>query len=421
MRKSLRENKNALLARRAAEESIVLLKNDGLLPFYPMKRTALLGCGAEMTVKGGLGSGDVNNRYQVSVYQAAKECGTPLVSEEWIWDYRRRYEEARERWKELVLEQVKLVDNPFDAYSVNPFVMPEGRPVEKKDIQNAEIAVYVISRISGEGSDRRKQKGDYYLSDREYGDLAILNENQIPTVLIVNAGGPVELTEVLDKMPVIRGVLNISQLGQEGGHAIWDVLTGRVNPSGKLTTTWARAYSDYPSADSFGYLKGDVTREDYKEGIFVGYRHFEHDGISPLFCFGHGLSYTDFSYECQSVDFAENTGCKVMVTVTNTGCNYAGKATAQVYVSFPETEVEREEKRLAGFAKTKKLLPGESETLTILIDRKTFAYFSEEEHRWKCDAGNYTIFIGDSVETVSQAGSIRIEAMDCEESGCEKQ
>ncbi len=408
-----REYKNARLARRAAEESIVLLKNDGLLPFQITKKTALLGCGAEMTVKGGIGSGDVNNRYQVSIYQAARECGTPVVSEEWIFDYRNTYKAARENWKKFVLEQAKLVENPFDAYSVNPFVMPEGRPVEEKDVKDAELAVYVISRISGEGSDRRKDKGDYYLSDREQEDLSFLNKQQIPTVLIINAGGPVELTKVLEEMPQVKAVLNISQLGQEGGYAVWDVLTGRVNPSGKLTTTWARSYEDYPSAESFGYLKGDVTKEEYKEGIFVGYRHFEHVGIKPLFGFGHGLSYTDFNYECKHVGWTEKTGCEVKVLVANTGCMYPGKATVQVYVSFPGTEIEREERRLAGFAKTRLLLPAESEELSIRIDAKTFAYFSESEHVWKIDSGIYGIWIGDSLENAVQAGEVVIGETCC--------
>lgn len=409
-----REYKNAKLARRAAEESIVLLKNDGLLPFPITKKTALLGCGAEMTVKGGIGSGDVNNRYQVSIYQAAKESGTLLVSEEWIFDYRNTYKAARENWKKFVLEQAKLVENPFDAYSVNPFVMPEGRPVEEKDIKDAELAVYVVSRISGEGSDRRKKPGDYYLSDREQEDLAFLNAHQIPTILVVNAGGPVELTTVLDELSQIRAVLNISQPGQEGGYAVWDVLTGRVNPSGKLTTTWARSYSDYPSAESFGYLKGDVTKEEYKEGIFVGYRHFAHVGIKPLFGFGHGLSYTDFTYECRHVEWMEKTGCEVKVLVTNTGCVYPGKATAQVYLSFPEAEIEREKKRLAGFAKTRLLLPTESEELLIRIDAKTFAYFSEAEHGWKIDPGIYGIWIGDSLDNAVQAGEVEIGEMHCQ-------
>lgn len=146
-----------------------------------------MGIGAEKTIKGGTGSGDVNNRESVSIYAGIKEK-TRIVSEEWLKDYHNRYEQARTEWKEQILEAAKHVDNPFDAYAANPFAMPDGRAVTNEDIKAAEAAVYVISRISGEGKDRRKRKGDYYLSDQEEKDLYFLNEQKIPTVLIINAG-----------------------------------------------------------------------------------------------------------------------------------------------------------------------------------------------------------------------------------------
>ena len=181
------EIRHRTLAREAAVEGIVLLKNEGVLPLSTASSIALLGSGAEKTIKGGIGSGDVNNRENISIYQGMKEAGVTITSEDWLEDYEERYKNARNVWKEKILEDAKHVDNPFDAYASNPFILPEGRAVEAKDIADAKAAVYVLSRISGEGKDRRRVKGDYYLSEREAADLFFLNEKKIPVILLLNA------------------------------------------------------------------------------------------------------------------------------------------------------------------------------------------------------------------------------------------
>ena len=338
---SEREVLHGRLARKAAAEGIVLLKNEGILPLKKNIAVAVLGCGAEKTVKGGIGSGDVNNRKNVSIYQGLKEAGVKIVSKDWISDYHNRYEQAREAWKEKVLEEAKKVDNPFDAYADNPFEMPLGREVREEDICQAEAIIYVISRISGEGKDRRKVKGDYYLSTREAADLRYFAEMNKPVILILNAGGPVELTEILEQTHNIKGILNISQLGQEGGDALADVLLGKEVPSGKLTTTWARHYEDYPSSEEYGYLNGNLEKEEYKEGIFVGYRYFDSFGKKPLFPFGFGLSYTSFEIKCCGLKIEESK-IRTEVQVTNTGNKYAGKEVVQIYTTFPRTDFEKE-------------------------------------------------------------------------------
>lgn len=193
------EKKHRALARRAAAEGIVLLKNDGVLPLKLSDPIALFGNGAEKTVKGGIGSGDVNNRENISVYRGIKEAGAEVTDEDWIRDYDRRYKEAREMWKEKVLEDAHHVQNPFDAYAANPFVLPDGRTIKEKDLSGAVAAVYVISRISGEGKDRRLEKGDYYLSSGERKDILYLNRFRIPLILILNSGGPVEITDILQE------------------------------------------------------------------------------------------------------------------------------------------------------------------------------------------------------------------------------
>ena len=390
-----REEKHRIFARKAAEEGIVLLKNDGVLPIAEKTSIALLGMGAGKTVKGGIGSGDVNNRENISIYQGVAETGVPIVSTEWLEDYEARYYEARHVWKEKILKEAELVDNPFDAYAVNPFAFPIGRAVCLQDIEGAEVAIYVVSRISGEGKDRRKEKGDYYLSDRERADLLFLNENKIPTVILINAGGPVELTEILDQTENIKAILNISQLGQEGGRAVANILFGHAVPNGKLTTTWARRYEDYPSSESFSYLNGNLETEEYKEGIFVGYRYFDSMNIKPLFPFGYGLSYTTFEYQCNSITI-ENENVNIEVNVKNTGNTFAGKEVVQVYVTLPQSGIQKEHKRLVGFAKTKELQPGEEQTVVIAFDQKAIASFYEEDHAWIVESGNYGIWIGNS-------------------------
>ena len=392
---SERELMHGKLARKAASEGIVLLKNEGILPLKKDTAAALLGYGAEKTVKGGIGSGDVNNRKNISIYQGLKEAGVKIVSEDWISDYHNRYEQAREAWKEKVLEEAKKVDNPFDAYAENPFAMPLGRKVAEEDICEADVVIYVISRISGEGKDRRKVKGDYYLSEREEEDLRYLAEMNKPVILILNAGGPVELTDILEQTDNIKGILNISQLGQEGGDALADVLLGKEVPGGKLTTTWARRYEDYPASEEYGYLNGNLEKEKYKEGIYVGYRYFDSFDKKVMFPFGFGLSYTMFEMKCCSINMEESK-IRAEVQVTNTGNEYAGKEVVQIYVTLPQTELEKEYKRLAGFAKTRLLKPGETQTLTVGIPQKQLASFNEETHTWIVEKGKYGILVGNS-------------------------
>lgn len=395
---SAREEKHRKLARRAAAEGIVLLKNEGVLPLKTSDPIALFGSGAEKTVKGGIGSGDVNNRENISVYRGIKEAGVSVTNEDWIQDYDKRYKEAREEWKEKILEDARHVQNPFDAYAANPFALPDGRRITEADLKGAAAAVYMISRISGEGRDRRLEKGDYYLSSREREDILYLDGLHIPLILILNSGGPVELTDILQETENIRAVLNISQPGQEGGHAVADILFGKAVPEGKLAATWARRYEDYPFSDTYSYLNGDLEKEEYREGIYVGYRYFDTFNIKPLFSFGYGLSYTSFGLEFRGLQ-TEKSSVQARIAVTNTGRSYAGREVAQVYVSFPKSGIEKESRRLAGFAKTDRLMPGESREVVVEIRQKQLAVFSEERQAWIVEAGTYGIWVGNSLES----------------------
>lgn len=403
-----REIRNGLLSEKAAEEGIVLLKNDKkILPLNISMKIGLYGAGAGKTVKGGTGSGDVNNRSNISIYQGLKENGIQIVSEKWLTNYESIYAEARRAWKEKILEEAKFVENPFDAYAENPFAMPEGRAVTAEDTVDAQTAIYVVSRISGEGKDRRRVEGDYYLSRREREDIRFLDAQKIPTVLILNSGGPVELTDILEETENICAVLNISQLGQRGGLALANVLLGKVTPGGKLTATWARRYEDYPCAEEYSYLNGKLEREEYKEGIYTGYRYFDTFGVKPLFPFGYGLSYTEMQIRFHGMK-TSGDGVEVEAEVTNTGETFSGKEVVQVYVSLPQDESGKEYRRLAGFAKTKLLKPGEKELLKIRIDRKTLAYFSEEQHAWIAEKGYYAVWVGNSIASLTLAAMLEV-------------
>ena len=343
---SPREQENAALARQAAAAGIVLLKNRGVLPLNPGAPVALFGAGAGRTVKGGTGSGDVNNRASVSIWQ---------------------------------------------------------------DLKGAKAALYVISRIAGEGKDRRLEPGDYYLSDAERADLQTLDESGLPVVLLLNAGGPVELTGLLDGMQHLDAILQLSQLGQQGGQAVADVLLGRAVPEGKLTATWARRYDDIPCARAFGSLKGDVSQDTYRDGVYVGYRYFDSFGVRPLFAFGFGLSYTTFALRAAGLD-VQPGHLAVQVEVANTGARFAGREVAQVYLSAPQGELPRERRRLAGFAKTRRLAPGETQTLTLEIPQKQLAAFHPEQNAWVVDAGLYGVWVGNSSDALRLCAMLEVDA-----------
>lgn len=404
---SMREQAHRRFAREAAAEGMVLLKNEGLLPLRPDTPIALLGGGAVRTIKGGTGSGDVNNRENISVYQGMKDARALITSVNWLMDYEKIYSDARDAWKETALREAGKVENPFDAYAAHPFSMPEGRRVTEEDIKGASAAVYVVSRICGEGKDRRKEEGDYYLSRREREDLLFLDHAGLPIVLLLNVGAPIELTDILEEAENIRAVLNLSLPGQEGGHAAADVLFGRVTPGGRLTSTWAVRYEDYPSSENFGYLNGNLETEEYREGIYVGYRYFDSFGIKPLFPFGYGLSYTSFSTEFEGLEVTE-CGLELTVSVKNTGEVYPGREVVQVYVTLPQTENEKEYKRLAGFAKTELLEPQGVQKLAISIEQSSLASFSEQMQAWFIDEGTYGIWIGEHARSLQPAALVTV-------------
>ena len=228
--------------------------------------------------------------------------------------------------------------------------------------------------------------------------------------MIINAGGPVELTDLLAGTENICAILNISQLGQEGGNAVADILFGEFTPSGKLTTTWTKRYDDCPAAEEFSYLNGNLETEEYAEGIYVGYRYFDSFGIEPLFSFGYGLSYTEFDIRLCGINTASK-GVTVTVEVENTGTTYSGKEVVQIYASLPQDGSRKEFRRLVGYEKTEELKPGEKEMLNIVLPAKAFASFFEEQQEWRIQAGAYGIWIGNSLSDAKLSAGVKVSAV----------
>ena len=425
-----REAAGRAIARRAAAEGIVLLRNEEhLLPLVPGSRVALYGSGVMETIKGGTGSGDVNVRESVSIYEGMKNAGFLVTDEEWCRNYVEEFQRARLAWREEMLLRFSSLRGEgnltdlFDVYTGHPFARPVG-DIPTEAAPDTETAFYVLSRVAGEGADRTEGEGDYTLLPKEEQMLAAVCRLYRNVAVVLNVGGVVDLS-FLDRYNNIKGLLQLSQPGMEGGNAFADVVSGKVNPSGHLTDTWAYRYHDYPNAEEFSHCNGNTDQEFYNEGIYVGYRYFDSYRIPVRFGFGEGLSYTTFalqaaqpslyeeSPENQSIT-ADQCGLEVSVSVTNSG-DTAGREVVQVYLSLPQpyaggsAVLEKERRRLAGYAKTSLLAPDAAETVTIRIPYSRMASYSEEEAGWIMEAGCYGLWVGDSLRNAVLTEVIRLE------------
>ena len=263
------ETEHRKVARRAAAEGLVLLKNeDHVLPLQEGIAVTLYGAGAGKTIKGGTGSGDVNEREKVSICEGMKNAGFQITTEAWINRYNDIYDKARQDWKNDINARASQTGGDvmdfFTVYSTTPFIMPTGDPVKVPEAdESTDTAIYVLSRVAGEGADRNADKGDYYLKDDEHQMLADLCQYYKNVIIVINAGGQVDLS-FMDEFSNIKALLVIVQPGMEGGNAFADVISGKVNPSGKLVDSWAYKYEDYPSAATFSHNNGNVEKEFYE-------------------------------------------------------------------------------------------------------------------------------------------------------------
>ena len=404
-----REVNNRKIARRAAAEGMVLLKNEGILPLKEGTKIALYGVGASRTIKGGTGSGDVNERETVSIYQGMKNAGFEITTEDWIKDFDEKYQVARYAWRdEIENEAAKLEDQVsgfFNVYSTTPFRMPAGAPVTQTD---AEIAIYILSRVAGEGADRFDAEGDYYLTKEEKQQLSDICSMYKHVIVAVNTGGLADLS-FMDEYSNIEALLQIVQPGMEAGNAFADIISGKVTPSGKMTDTWAYKYEDYPNSKTFSHNNGNVDKEYYMEGLYVGYRYFDSFDIPVRYGFGYGLSYTTFETKVLATELKENKKIVVETEVTNTGDTYSGKEVVELYATCPAGKLEKEYRRLVAFAKTGLLAPGQSEKLTLEIGLDKLTSYSEKEAAWILEKGTYVIWAGNSLEASAPCAVLNLD------------
>ena len=392
---SKREEKNRQLAREVATESIVLLQNDGTLPIAACP-VALYGNGAATTIKGGTGSGEVNERYSVTIEQGLINAGFTVTTDAYLREYTDLLQAEKNTFYKNLSKKM-LTGSANDRINImsDQFQYPSGRLVTTDDTGQGEasICIYVVARQAGECSDRKLHKNDFNLTQIEIDNLKFVSREYEKTIVIINTGGQMDISP-LDEIGV-NAIIYFCQQGMEGGNALVDLLTGVATPSGCLSSTWPVKYDDWPNAMEYSYLKGHTLYEEYKEGIYVGYRYFDSFGVTPRYEFGYGLSYTQFDIEPQNIK-AEGADITVLARVTNSGTQYSGKKTVQLYVSAPNGKLTREYQSLVAFAKTRILAPGQSQELSLKFSLSDLAGYDEDTASYILEQGDYIVRLGHS-------------------------
>lgn len=391
---SHRERRNLSRVRNIAPQGMVLLKNDGLLPLRKSpKKVALYGKGARRTIKGGTGSGDVNSREVISIEEGLQRAGIEVLSSTWMDIYdslcEKHMGEHMMKIQDILAKEGaagigKIIEIPYQE--------PEEPEILETELDNeADLVIYVISRNSGEGKDRKAEKGDYELSDIEIKNLKMLANHFEQVLVILNVGGVIDIAPICE-IKNVKSILLMSQAGNVGGLVIADILQGVSYPSGHLAATWAKKYADYPSADTFSYRNGNTDDEYYEDGIYVGYRYFDSFGVTPAYPFGFGLSYTNFELSSSNIRIEKEHIC-VSVDVKNIG-TYKGRELVQVYYSAPAGKLCKAYQELAGYKKTKELQPGETERIEIQFAVTDLASYDESIAGYVIEKGEYVIRVG---------------------------
>lgn len=408
---------HAAITRQSSTEGMVLLKNNAALPIRGLKTVALFGVNSYDFMSGGLGSGAVNVGYSVDMVTGLKNIGvatTPQLTE--IYQNYVKYAKAK----------LKADKNPMMWF------LNQGQPkldeidITERCVANeepkADAAIITIGRQAGEGMDCQIN-GEFNLSKTEQDMIFRVSDafhaKGKKVIVIINSGSVMETASWRDR---VDAILVAWQPGIEGGNSVADILTGKVNPSGKLTMTWPIAATDHPSTANFakeydmytyknmeGWGKGNIPGVDFsnhEEDIYVGYRYFDTFKKDVAYPFGFGLSYTTFEMGKPSVK-ANGKNIEVSVTVKNTG-KVAGKQVAQVYVTAPKGAYEKPAKELKAFGKTRELKPGESQTLKMTLEKRDLASFDEANSQWKVDAGNYLFQVGTDVESIKGTATLKV-------------
>ena len=410
---------HAELVRKAAPEGMVLLENNGVLPMKNVKKVALYGTGSYDFIAGGTGSGNVNKPYIRNVAEGLAVNGIEVNKDIKTW-----YEQY------ISLAKTQLKNNGSSGVLLGDPVISE-MEVSREYIERMEpatdIAIFTLSRNAGEGGDRYAKDGDWTLTGMErelIQNLAdVYHAAGKKFIVVLNIGGVIE-TASWKHIP--DAVLLAWTPGQEGGYAVADILCGKANPSGKLPMTFPVSYLDIPSSANFPYYHRNVQRGEwdflwggpqkkaknvdetfYEEGIYVGYRYFQTAGVPVSYPFGYGKSYTTFEYS-KPVVKATADGFTATITVKNTG-SAAGKEAVQLDVAAPAGGLEKPAFELKGFAKTKELAPGETQTLTINVCKYTLASFNEATSAWEAAAGTYKVMFGANAADIRATADYKLK------------
>lgn len=423
-------------ARRAVEGSAVLLKNEGnLLPFASGKTLALFGWAQVDSVLSGNGSGAARGGKAPSIAQALGEAGFGLV-EPLAAFYRQAVEEEKKAHPpEFDASQIKEAVNSglmyeiFGKYTPNPQEFSIPAELLEEAASQTDTALWVVGRKSGGEECDRHLENDYYLSQQEQALLEQLCAAFPKVAVVLNINGLMDLSWIEDH-PQIQAALFLGVPGEEGPAALAELLLGKVTPSGKLSVTIAKDGEDYPAWKDFSWDKDHpdsiLTYQDYgltppdtegkfarrpvtayREDIYLGYRYFDSFNVQPLYPFGFGLSYTEFSITPVGVTKTPQ-GVRVKVVVKNIGA-CKGKEVVQLYMSAVNTALPHPAKELKAFAKTGELVPGGEEALTLTIPWKELAGYSEEAGAWRIEAGTYLLRLGNSSANVQTVGAVQVE------------
>ena len=412
---------HAAITRQSACEGIVLLKNNGTLPWAggQVKTVSLFGENSYDFFSGGTGSGCVHTPYVVDMVEGLKNAG--INSSEGLTDMYRKYiafarvkfqaERHPARW----FQSEAMGQQKYPEIGLAPIAV-------EHEAKESDAAIITIGRQAGEGEDRNIATEFNLIPEEQALIQDVCNAFHAagkPVIVIINSGSVIE-TASWSAYP--DAIICAWQPGMEGGNSVADILTGKVNPSGKLTMTWPIAAADHPSTKNYPGIVDSYTAEmmrgwgaevpthDYtkhEEDIYVGYRYFDTFQREVAFPFGFGLSYTTFSYSKPVVKQKGKDAVEVSITVKNTG-SVSGKEIAQVYVSAPKGRIEKPAQELKAFAKTRELQPGESQTLIMTIPVRDLASFDEAGSQWLTEAGTYTFRIGTNSRDITATASLKL-------------
>lgn len=412
---------HAAITRQSANEGIVLLKNNGTLPWKNgnIKTVALFGENSYDFLSGGTGSGCVHPPYVVDMLEGLKNAG--IKSSETLTDIYRKYIEFARVKFQAERHPAKWYQNEYFGQQKYPEIGLDPICVNK-EVNGADAAIITIGRQAGEGVDRDINT-EFNLNAEERALITnVCNAFHAagkPVIVIINSGSVIE-TASWSGYP--DAILCAWQPGMEGGNSIADLLTGKVNPSGKLTMTWPIAATDHASTKNFPGQIDDYSLQqmignktpipghaytNHEEDIYVGYRYFDTFGRDVAYPFGFGLSYTTFAFSKPVVKAKGKDAVEVSITVKNTG-SVSGKEVAQVYVKAPKGNLEKPAQELKAFAKSRELKPGESEVLTMTIPVRMLASFDEANSQWLTEAGTYTFCIGNSSRNIAATATLKL-------------